>query len=433
MTDATDQNDPHRVAELQSRIRELEEERAELKSRLPDDAQASKEKTRNRIAIVLAVLAGLVLALSVPAIWLNRMVTDTEWYVRTVAPLAEDPDIQATVAAAASEAIIEQVDASVRLEEVLPEDLQVVAAPLGSAIDDFIRKQSLDLVSSDRFARVWEELNRRSHTLVVAAVTGREGGALGVEAGTITLDTRVLAELLKTRLVDAGLGFAERVPVGSLGKQLVVYESPSLARMTTAFDAITRAAFLIPLLGLALAGGAVLAGADRRRAVLWLGGALVIAGILPLQLLYLGQYYASAQLVALRGISTPAAEAAFGIVFRDLIAADRALAVLGAVLWLGALMMGPARWAVATRSGLGGGLAGIASQPELERLGVWVRARKRGLQTAGIVVAVCVLLLLPAPRTVESVLWLSLGYGMWYLLVALFGAEPSVTSESTET
>jgi hypothetical protein len=436
VTESAGDSESPDLAELESRIRELEAENAELKSRPPadgSDVPAGKAKARNRIAIALAVLAALLLALSVPAIWLNRMVTDTEWYVRTVAPLAEDPDIQAAVAASASEVIIERVDATARLEAQLPEDLQIVAAPLGSAVDEFIRKQSLNLVSSDQFSRLWEELNRASHKLVVAAVTGREGGALGIEAGTITLDSGVLADTLKTRLTDAGLGLAERIPVESLDKEFVVYESPVLAQMTTVFDGITRTAFLIPLFGLALAGGAILAGADRRKVVLWLGGALVIAGVLPLQLLYLGQYYASAQLAALQGIPTPAAEAAFGIVFRDLIAADRAVIALGAVLWVSALVMGPAGWAVAIRNGLDSGLTGIASHLELGRFGVWVRARKRGLQAAGIVAAVFVLLLLPAPRTAASILWLGVAYLAWVLVVELLGAEPSVTPESTET
>jgi hypothetical protein len=423
--DVTGQPESSDLSELHSRIQKLEVENAELKSSSPGvDAHGRKERVRNRTAITLAVLAGLLLALSVPAIWLNRMVTDTEWYVRTVAPLAEDPDIQASLAAAVSEPLIERIDAKSRLEEVLPENLQIVAAPLGSAVDDFIRANSLSLVRSDQFARVWEEVNRRSHNLMVAAVTGREGAAVGTEAGTISLDTGILADSLKDRLTDAGLAFATRIPTGSLDQRVVLYESPLLAQMTAVIDGISRAALLIPFVGLALAAGALLAAVDKRKAALWLGGTLVIAGILPLQALYLGQYHVTARLETLQAIPTPAADAAFGIIFRDLIAADRAIIALGVVLWASALVLGPASWAVAMRRGSGSGLSAIAAHLELGRFGVWVRERKRGLRGAGVVIALIVLLGLPAPRTVGSILWLALGYSVWVLLVELFAAEP---------
>lgn len=415
------------VATLEVRIRELQAENDELRQQAIQPAGPSAEHTgrgRTGGAIALVVIAALLLALSVPAVWLNRMVTDTDVYVATVAPLAQDPDIQNAVAAAASDAVIEKVDAEARIKPLLPENLQIIAVPIAQAIDQFIVKQSQALVRSDKFAEIWATANRVSHKALVTAVTGRDTGAVGVQAGVITLDVGTLAEQIKARLQGAGLDFVANLPTGGIDKQIVLYDSPALAQMTSAFDLITRIALWLPLAALALIAGAIALAADRRKAILWLGATLTVAAILPLQALFLSQTYVSEQLNQLAAIPTPAAQSAFAIIFRDLVTASRAVIALGIVIWVGAILVGPARWAVAMRGGLSGGMSGVASHLELGRFGVWVRARKSALRIAGAAVALGVLVLLPAPRTVAAIVSLAIAYLVWLLLVGLLGADP---------
>ena len=423
------------AAELQARIEELERENEALRQRSAKapPAPAHPGRGRNGGAIALAVIASLLLALAVPAIWLNRMVTDTNVYVATVAPLASNPDVQNAVADAASTFIIGKVDAKTRIDQVLPPNLKIIAAPMAQAVNDFVTRQSLALVRSKRFAQAWVTVNRASHKALVAAVTGKDSGIVGVQAGTVTLDVQALTDELKSRLVASGLGFVANLPTSSLGQQVVLFKSPALARLTTTFDLFTKLALWLPFLGLAFAAGAVALAVDRRKALLWLGGALAVAAMLPLQGLYLGQTYIVGQLYQLGSVSTPAAQAAFDIIFRDLVAANQAVIVLGVVVWLGAFLAGPARWAVALRTGLAGGLSGVASHLELGRFGEWVRANKNPLRAAGIAGAVIILLLLPAPRTVGSILWVALAYVVWLLLVGLLGAEPIDASIAKET
>lgn len=416
------------AAELQARIEQLEAENEALKRKAGEPKPAAHPgRGRNAGAKTLAVVAALLLALSVPAVWLNRMVTDTDVYVATVAPLAQDPDIQNAVAAAASDAVIEKLDAETRLKQLLPENLQIIAVPVAQAVNDFISKQALVLVRSQQFAQAWEAANRISHKALVTAVTGRDTGAVNVQAGVITLDVGTLADQIKTKLTDAGVGFAANIP--TIDKTIVLYESPVLAQMTSTFDLITRIALWLPILGLACAIGAIALAVDRRGAVLWLGASLAVAAMMPLEGLYLGQYYATAQLTQLAAIPTAAAQAAFGIIFRDLVTASQALIALGVVLWIGAIFAGPSRWATAMRGGLTGGFSGVASHMNLGRFGEWIRAHKRGLRWGGIPVALLVLLALPAPRTVSSIVWVAVAYIVWVLLVELLGAAPAPPTE----
>lgn len=348
-------------AALQARIGELEAENDALRHR-PEaaDAAASTGRGRNAGAIALVIVAALVLALAVPAVWMNRMLTDTDVYVATVAPLAQNRDIQNAVAAAASEAVIEKVDAKTRIQQVLPENLQIIATPVAHAVNDFITKESLTLARSDKFAQVWETVNRASHKALVTAVTGRDTGAIGVEAGVITLDVGTIVSELRSRLTGAGLEFVSGLPTANINKTIVLHESPVLARLTTTVDLVSRIAYWLPILGLTIAVGAIALAADRRKAVLWLGGALAIAALLPLQVIYFSQTLVVNQLYQLASIPEPAAQAAYEIVFRDLVTADRAAIALGIVIWIGAMVVGPARWAAALRMGLSGGL----SQPD---------------------------------------------------------------------
>ena len=429
MSEPTDRQDTTEAAEverLRDEVAKLKGENDELKRETAEAtgaASASSGGARRAVAVTGVLIASLLIGLAVPAVWLNRMVGDTEWYVRTVAPLAQNADIQNAVAAKASDAVILKLDAETRLKSVLPTNLQILAAPVGAAVDEFVRKQTTTLVKSEQFAQLWVTVNRASHKALVAAVTGRDGAVLGVEAGTFTLDVSALAEAVKTKLVDAGLGFAANIPTTGLSNNLVLYHSPMLAQMTTVVNDVSNAALWLPLLGIVLAGAAIAVAEDRRRAVVWLGAGVTVAGILPLNIIYLSQYYTVNQVQQAIGIPSPAAQAAFQIIFRDLISADQLLTLVGIIVWVGAVAVGPARWAVALRTGMSGGLSGVASHLELGRFGEWVAARRKGLRLAGIPVVILLLLAMPAPRTITQVVWLTvLLLLLWILAVEFVGS-----------
>jgi len=381
-------------------------------------------RSRTSWAIVIALIAALLFAIAVPALWLNRVVFDTDTWVETVAPLAEDPAIQDAVAAGASEALIAQLDAQARLTDLLPSELDAFAPVLATSVENAIRSQATNIVRSDKFAELWAEINRVGHQALLTAITGRDEGALEIQSGVFTLDVGELIDMIKTALVERGLGFVERIPTDSIDRQVVLYESDALAAAGPIVDAIQAAAMIIPLIGLALLIAAFALATDRRRVALWFGAAVAIGAILPLQALYLSQYAAVTQVASLSNIPTDAAQSAFDIIFRGLVTADQTLAVFGLLIWFGAILAGPARWAVAMRSGLTGGISGAASHLELGTFGQWVAAHKRGLRTAGFVGAAVILVLLPAPRSIAEIVWLAVGLIIWLVAVEFFGAAP---------
>ena len=89
------QGDPANEAE---RVRQLEAELAQLKGTQPTQPiRNSNSKWRSFWSAVCIVVAVVLAPLSIVAVWARGEVTDTERFVSTVAPLAQDPAIQEAI------------------------------------------------------------------------------------------------------------------------------------------------------------------------------------------------------------------------------------------------------------------------------------------------------------------------------------------------
>lgn len=401
-------------------------------------ANVGARRARNGGAAAIAVIATLVISLAVPAVWLNRMVTNTDYYVQTVAPLARDAAIQDAVAAAASDAIVQQLDATNRIRSLLPTNLAFVAAPIGQAANDFVHKQATTFVRSDAFPKVWDQINTTGHKALVAAVTGKQDGAVTVQSGTITLDVGILAQQLAAQLSKAGLGFVNNLPVGNIHKQITLYHSDTLAQAGVYVNALSQVALALPIIGLVLAIIVFALAADRRKAALWFGWSLLVWTVLPLQAIFLGQTYVAARLQTLAGIPTPAAQNAYNIIFAWIVSFEQLLVGLSVIIVVAAMLAGPSRWATAVRGWLTGGIGSASSHLELGVFGEWVAARMQTLRTVGYVLAAALLIVLPRPRTMTQIWWIVGFVVVWLLVVQVLGSgskpmapSPDVADDGT--
>ncbi len=423
------------TAELRAEVERLGLENDRLAAARSEGSRGELWRTRG--ALALTIIAAVLLTFAVSAVWLDRVVFDTETWVSTVAPLSSDPAIQEVVADVASDAIIERLDAEAKIQELLPDQygLDRLSPLLASSVESAVRNQATKLVQSDRFGQLWEETNRQGHEALIAAVEGREG-IIGAGRGAITVDTGLLVDEVKSALQERGLDFVAAIPSDQLGKTIVIYQSDTLAAAGPIFDALRQAAYVLPIAGILAAAAAFALSKQRRRVALWLGVSIVVAGILPLQALYLGQYVALDRIQAMSNISPDAAQRAFDIIFRDLVVANRTLTALGLVIFLGALIAGPARWATAIRGGLSGGMAEMGSRLELGAFGGFVAGHKRDLRTGGLLGTAAILLLLPTPRTIADILTLTAALAVWLLAVEFFGAgskgEPAMDDEDED-
>src|SRR5262245_50684927 len=236
--------------------------------------------------IVVAVLVALLAPLSVAATWANDQMSDTDRYVDTVAPLADDPAVQRAVTDRITNAIIERLDVRAVTQEAvdalsdrgLPPraatSLSALITPLTNGVNNFIHEQVQKLVESDAFAAAWVQANREAHAQMVALLTGdTEDGAVKVEGNAVKLNLAVLIETVQQRLVEAGFTLAGNLP--AVSAEFTLFQSADIARAQNGFRLLNAVAHVLPFLALGFFALGIIAARRRRRALF--GMSLVVA------------------------------------------------------------------------------------------------------------------------------------------------------------
>ncbi|MGB9374513.1 MAG: hypothetical protein WCA82_10180, partial [Jiangellales bacterium] len=157
------------------------------------------------VAWMLAALLVVLMPMAVAGAWVRVVVLDADGYVATVAPLVDDPAVQAALADQISDQVTGAVDDSAL------RDLAV--GPLGGLLDDvlerldtLVREQVGRVVVSDAFAEAWESANRSSHELIVAALRGDGGDLVMVGDSDVRVRGEAFVRAAKEALTEAGFG-----------------------------------------------------------------------------------------------------------------------------------------------------------------------------------------------------------------------------------
>jgi hypothetical protein len=105
-----------------------------LHRRLENQTKPQRERnfhpSRKGVSIACVVLGGLVLPLTVLVRWTSTTVLDTDSYVETVAPLAENEDIQEALSFHISVILLDVIDFRELAKDALPPRAGFLAAPI---------------------------------------------------------------------------------------------------------------------------------------------------------------------------------------------------------------------------------------------------------------------------------------------------------------
>ena len=393
---------------------------------------------RNASAGLLVIIGVLLVSMSISAIWLNRTIMDEKRWVETMAPLAKDAAIQDWVAKSTTDAIFANVDIKGYVEQALkplPPQAAILASPITGAIQNLIRDAATKVTRSDQFADIWARTLELTHRAFIAAVTDKQSGAITKSGGTVTLDVSVLVDQVKAALADKGLGFVQNMSIPIASQQITLVDSPALAQLSTAISVMNTLAWLMPLLAIALLAGGVAIAANRRKAVLWMGIGIIALTVIPVQAIYLGQVPFANMALSLAKMPSAAAQAAYTIIFVNLIRANQIVSVVGLVFWIGALLAGPSAWATALRNGFRHGLNNVGPDWDFGVVGQWIHDHESGMRTVGIVLGIVMLLVTPA-KTLGTIAWLVVFVVVWLVAVTFFGrprpvAKPSAPAEES--
>jgi hypothetical protein len=405
---------------------------------IPGAGRVGRQRWRSIVATLMIVVACVLAPLSVVAIWTRNQVTNTDRYVATVAPLADDPAIQNAIADQITAQVFTYIDvqgltnqavdalAERGLTPALADQLRALAVPIANGVQSFTRSQVGRVVESDAFADAWVQANRVAHQELVAALTGEGGGSVTVENDTVSLNMAAFIETVKQRLVDSGFSVAARIP--TVNASFVLFQSEDITRVRSGFNLLNTLGVWLPVIAIVLLVLGVYVAKDHRRALV--GAALGVA--ISMVVLALGlTVFRSIYLDAVPAAVLPhdAAAVLYDTIVRFLRLGLRTVLVLGLVVAAGAFLSGQSVTAVRTRQGLSnaiGWLAGGAERAGFSTgpVGTWVYANKKVLRIAAVTLAALALVFWDRP-TGKVVLGLTLALLVVLALIEFLGRRPA--------
>ena len=440
-------NEAAEVARLRARVAELEQQLATT----PAPEAAATEPARGSawrvtISALCLVLGCLLAPVSVASVWVHNFIGDTDTYVETVAPIAEEPAVQAALADAVTTAVLDNLDLQKltsdalttvsELKDMPPRvaaALPALAVPIASGIESFTRDQVDKALASPRFATIWAQVNRLAHEQVLRLLRGDQGGAVSAQGDTITLNLGPIIEEVSNQMVAAGFSLAGNIP--TVNREFTLVQSGAVTKAQTGYRLLDTLGTWLPFVSLGLIAAGVLLARDRWRALV--RGALGVT----MAMVLLGVALAIARTAYVT--TTPAdiltSEAAgdvFDTLVRFLRTALRAVALLGLVVAAAAFLSGHSPQAARARGGLDSGIARLRRRGEQAtgrstgRFGSWLTTHLRLLRGVVVGLGALVLLLWSSP-TAWVVLWTGLAVVVALAILQLL-SDPGGADDAQE-
>lgn len=396
---------------------------------------------------ILIVLACVLAPLSVASVWSSNQLSNTDQYVETVAPLADDPAVQDALANEVTVAVFENLDVerfTTEALETLAEQpnvpprvadlLPTLAVPITDGVESFTRDQVDTFFASPQFAELWAEANTVAHEQVVQLLEGNQGGAVSAQNNQITLNIGPIVAAVQQRLVDRGFELAANIP--EVDRTFVLAESDAITQAQGFYGTLNALGVWLPIITLVLFVIGVVLARDRRRALvkgsLGVAAAMVVLGV---ALTLTRMWYVETTPADI--LSAEAAGGVFDTLVRFLRTSLRALAVAALVVALAAFLAGPSRAAVKTRATFERGMGSARGGAEhagwnTGRFGAWVFSHRRALQVTTFMVGGLVLIFWTQP-TAWVVVWTALAVVLALALIEFLGTPPVQPATVPET
>ena len=237
---------------------------------------------RKAIPYLLSVLLVVAVLLSSIAVWANKQVTNTEYFVKTVSPLASEPVVQQEVSEKITQAVVAAADIDGRLGTYLPGQLDFLAEKSNAAFQKLVTSLVRELVESSAFPSLWSGAVRLGHVAIKQVLTG-DGVANTVVAGVLSL--RSFIQVAIDALVAKGAVFLKDVSFIGDDYSIEFIQPETLQSVRGWVEVLQKSATLLPLFALLLSGLVVWAARNKWRgaklvSVAWiLGAASVVAAV----------------------------------------------------------------------------------------------------------------------------------------------------------
>lgn len=346
------------------------------------------KRWRRIVAVLLVVLAAILAPLTVTAVWLHDRILSTDGYVETVTPLVNDPVVTDALANRIVTELFAATDLEKRVTSALPGPVDVLGPALTGSLRTLVTSTTERFLESDAFEKLWIRANTVAHEQIVAMFSGK-GEAVSQQDDAIVLDLGVVADAVRDRLVERGVGVLKRVPIPEGSIEVTLLQSDLIPQLQTTFRVLDDLATVLPILFVVTVVAAIGVAPRRRRIVVGLGFGVAATTALLAVGVDLGRRVTvdQADQASLNTDATKAVYDALVVALRDWSSYVIAIALLVGVA---ALVSSPG-WVGRIAERLRG------SSPEVPPVAVWVREH-RGVLWAGVVgLALVVLVVWPTP------------------------------------
>jgi hypothetical protein len=370
---------------------------------------------RAPVSVVLIVIGCLLAPLSVIAVWTANQVSNTDRYVANLEPLVHDPAVQRAL----TDKITIAIDTRLNVKGLTTQAatalsqkgltrvgalLNTFSGQLASAVHGFIHTQVAKIVASPQFARLWVEVNRRSHAQLVKALSGQGSSSITISNGKVVLNLGPLIDLVKTRVAARGLTIVSKIP--QINPTFPLFDAKYLVKAQTGYRLLNDLKIVLPILTLVLLGLGVYVARGHRRALIGAGlGFAASMAILGLGLtIFRGIYLNS---VPSSVLPADAAAVLYDTLVRFIRDGLRVLLVVGLIVAIAAFFTGPSVTAVRTRGAFEHGFdwirgrgerAGVSTGP----VGRWTYTHRRALRIAAVAIAALIFVFWGQPTWVTA-------------------------------
>ena len=387
-------------------------------------AKESRHRVRRILTPLIVALAILVFAVAVPGAWARRTVLNTDRYVDIVGPLAQDPAVQDVLTDRTTARVMDLLDIQPLIRDVFPERGAVLAGPLESAIEGFVRDQVQRVYQSDAFATFWTEANRFVHSRVLLVLDG-EGEEISVVEGKVLLNLLPLVNLALVQIESVADGLFGRdvdipeiepgdIPAEAISRleaafgrdlpddfgQVVVYDSDELGAIQDSVRLFERLVYVAIVLMLLLVPLALWLSRRKRRTLVQLMAGFAIVLVIERRL----AIAATEQVLdRMRPEGRAAGEAFTDRLLDSLFSYTGWLLAIVLIVLVVALLTGPYPWAVKARRwgvDVGRGIGGtVTAERPASPVVAWIGAHRDALMLGVAVLAGLILLFVDVSLT----------------------------------
>ncbi|MEV4441108.1 hypothetical protein AB0K09_19220 [Streptomyces sp. NPDC049577] len=392
---------------------------------------------------VLLVLAFVLSPFAVVATWAHSQISDTDRYVQTVAPLAKDPSVQKAVSDRLTTRVVDNVDVN-GITDALSNALakadappgivdksHLLAGPLKNALTTAVHNVVDKVVTSDQFAELWNDANRRAHAAVVKTLTGEGNSAVQARGDAVVLDIGTVVDKVKQKLVDEGYQKAASIP--DVDKTITLFRTDKLDDAQSGMRLLDTVGTWLPVTVIVVAAVAVWAAPSHRiglmTAAIGIGVMMLVllVGLVIARRVYLDSVPSDV-------LPPDAAASIYDTFVRFLRGSTRTVLIAAVITALAGYLYGPGRGArfVRSASARATGATGRAMARSGLRTGAtgqWLETHRAW--TTGVVIAAAALALFLWTYPTAAIVALALAVAVLVLVVLAILGAASTTANDT--